>query len=223
MDESSVSCTAAMEVETHEKEPTRKYRQNTQKSIRDVRMKKKAKGEKSKSTDTRYLKKAFMKSVEKSNYQVSRIHQFIGNPADFFICVKDSIHSKTSKPAAATAGKYICYGEGEIMDTFLNEGISYKKEDFYICEDFTVKPEILPTTPTKDEPRSWIPASIRKPQQSSSASATPASTPVQPPTIPETFCFPVSPGFSPPSSIFGRAISDIKLQPCPEKSFWFSG
>ena len=202
-----------MEVETHEKEPTRKYRQNTQKSVRDARIKKKAKGEKSKSTDTRYLKKAFMKSVEKVNYQVSRIHQFIGNSADFFICVKDSIHSKTSKPAAATAGKYICYGEGEIMDTFLNEGISYKKEDFYICEDFTVKSEILPTTPTQDVPRSWIPASIRN-QQSSSASATPALTPVQPqpPTIPETFCSPVSPGFSPPSSIFGRAISDIKLQ-----------
>ena len=139
-----------------------------------------------------------MKSVEKANYQVSRIHQFIDTPADFFICVKDSIHNKTSKPAAATAGKYICYGEGEIMDTFLNEGISYKKEDFYICEDFTVKPEILPTTPTKDEPRSWIPASIRKPQQSSSTSATPASTPVQPPTIPETFCSPVSPGTKTP-------------------------
>ena len=74
-----------MEVETHEKEPTRKYRQNTQKSVRDARIKKKAKGEKSKSTDTRYLKKAFMKSVEKANYQVSRIHQFIGNSADFFI------------------------------------------------------------------------------------------------------------------------------------------
>ena len=141
--------TAVVMLPTHEKEqePTRKYRRNTTKSVRDARMKKKEEGKKSKSTDTRYLKKAFMKNVEKANYQVSRIQNFVDEPEDFIIFVKDSIHNTTSQPAAATAGKYICYGEGGIMNAFLNEGILYKREHFYLCKDFTVKAEIIPTIP----------------------------------------------------------------------------
>ena len=49
---------------------------------------------------------------------------------NFILIMEDSIHSKHSK--SATGGKLMVFGRGDLMKNFLNEGIIYNADDFYV-------------------------------------------------------------------------------------------
>ena len=49
---------------------------------------------------------------------------------NFILIMEDSIHSKHSK--SATGGKLMVFGGGDLMKNFLNEGIIYNADDFYV-------------------------------------------------------------------------------------------
>ena len=93
------------------------------------------------STNKKFLKKTFIDKVEMVNLNAYRSQVFIGEPSDFIVLIKDSIHKKNSVPAAATAERYICYGEGPILDEFLQNGIKYEKDQVFLCNDFSTKKE----------------------------------------------------------------------------------
>ena len=83
------------------------------------------------SKNQKYLKRAFFDKVERANSYAYKSQVFVGEPSDFIVIIKDSIHKNDGKQPTPTAGKYICYGKGQIFDDFIENGIVYKEGSFF--------------------------------------------------------------------------------------------
>ena len=93
------------------------------------------------SKNQKYLKRAFFDKVERANSYAYKSQVFVGEPSDFIVIIKDSIHKNDGKQPTPTAGKYICYGKGQIFDDFIKNGIVYKEGSFFVSEDVAPKSE----------------------------------------------------------------------------------
>ena len=83
------------------------------------------------SINQKYLKRAFFDKVERANSYAYKSQVFVGEPSDFIVIIKDSIHKNDGKQPTPTAGKYICYGKGQIFDDIIENGIVYKEGSFF--------------------------------------------------------------------------------------------
>ena len=70
-----------------------------------------------------------------------------GLEQDFFYVVKNNMQDPDVKGAASTAGKWMVYAKGELLDKFMNEGIKYNKKTMVMmanAADFKqYKPKLL--------------------------------------------------------------------------------
>ena len=53
-----------------------------------------------------------------------------------FLClVKDDIHTKKGPGLPAkTAAKIICFGGGDLLRVFFNEGIKFNRKNYFLCD-----------------------------------------------------------------------------------------
>ena len=110
------------------------------------------------SKNQKYLRRAFFDKVERANSYAYKSQVFVGEPSDFIVIIKDSIHKNDGKQPTPTAGKYICYGKGQIFDDFIENGIVYKEGSFFVSEDVAPKSEkkTLPHKKREKERESMI-------------------------------------------------------------------
>ena len=55
----------------------------------------------------------------------------VGTEPDFLLLVKNNLQDPTVAKPSKMAGKYMCYGNGEISDLFFKPGIKYNASEMY--------------------------------------------------------------------------------------------
>ena len=95
------------------------------------------------SINQKYLKRAFFDKVERANSYAYKSQVFVGEPSDFIVIIKDSIHKNDGKQPTPTAGKYICYGKGQYLMILSRMELSTKKGLSFIFSLYTKKSNTL--------------------------------------------------------------------------------
>ena len=72
--------------------------------------------------------------------KVSALKMKVGTEPDFLLLVKNNLQDPTVAKPSKMAGKYMCYGIGEISDLFFNSGIKYNASEMYrLANNYTTK------------------------------------------------------------------------------------
>ena len=112
-----------------------------------------------------HQKRNFKENFKTDKTRLEKRQLKLDRPQDFLLLVKDNIHEDGG--GSKTAGKYMVFGKGAAKDMFLNGGIAYSREGFYMHEnntDFTEeivekdaeKEDEKDSEPTKKRPRRKI-------------------------------------------------------------------
>ena len=66
----------------------------------------------------------------------------VGTEPDFLLLVKNNLQDPTVAKPSKMAGKYMCYGNGEISDLFFKSGIKYNASEMYrLANNYDYKEE----------------------------------------------------------------------------------
>ena len=66
----------------------------------------------------------------------------VGTEPDFLLLVKNNLQDPTVAKPSKMAGKYMCYGNGEISDLFFKPGIKYNASEMYrLANNYDYKEE----------------------------------------------------------------------------------
>ena len=97
-------------------------------------------------------KKTFKEAFNADKTRLNKRQIQFDRDQDFLILVKDNIHEKVPGSAQA-AGKYLVYGKGRAKDMFLNQGLKYTKEGFYMHsnnQDFREEEVMIDTSEVEE-------------------------------------------------------------------------
>ena len=76
--------------------------------------------------------------------KVSALQVEVGTEPDFLLLVKNNLQDPTVAKPSKMAGKYMCYGIGEISDLFFNSGIKYNASEMYrFANNYDYKEEFV--------------------------------------------------------------------------------
>ena len=76
--------------------------------------------------------------------KVSALQMEVGTEPDFLILVRNNLQDPLLPNPSKMAGKYMCYGNGEISDLFFKSGIKFSASDMYkLANNFNYAEEIL--------------------------------------------------------------------------------
>ena len=107
-----------------------------------------------------HQKRNFKENFNTDKTRLEKRQLKLDRPQDFLLLVKDNIHEDGG--GSKTAGKYMVCGKGAAKDMFLNGGIAYSREGFYMHEnntDFTE--EIVEKDAEKEDEKDSEPAKKR--------------------------------------------------------------
>ena len=113
------------EKENEEKEEKVKQRRMNQR--RKDPIKDKSEG-RSKKTNLNSFKSKYITLKKK----VSALQMEVGTEPDFILIVKNNLQENNVNNSAATAGKYMVYGEGPLKEKLIEDGIKFKTGEMYL-------------------------------------------------------------------------------------------
>ena len=126
---------------------------NTEPKVKKVTLKeRRAKLVTKKLKITNVHKKTFKEAFNADKTRLDKRQIKFDREQDFLILVKDNIHEKVPG-GAQTAGKYLVYGKGRAKDMFLNQGLKYTKEGFYMHsnnQDFREEEVMIDTSEVEE-------------------------------------------------------------------------
>ena len=73
--------------------------------------------------------------VSTMNNKLSEIHPSVGKEPEFLVFIKDSVHKIEGPNLSVKAGKYLCFGTGNILHEFLSNGIHFDKKTQFFFEN----------------------------------------------------------------------------------------
>ena len=101
---------------------------------------------------TNVYKKTFKDAFNADKTRLDKRQIKFDREQDFVILVKDNVHEKVPG-GAQTAAKYLVYGKGSAKDMFLNQGLKYNKEVFYMHsnnQDFREEEVMIDTSEVEE-------------------------------------------------------------------------